>query len=138
MSQEMETQKEVELAGPPAPQIKKIDLRKHITSVFENHGQADPAAWLKYLSATEVTEIERGIETGDIGYQRFVINRFFRNLFGKLTLDKGVNTYDARWCLFDQDTIENWISHFNGAPAKCVIANSLCGMQSNEVSEASQ
>ncbi len=116
----------------------QTDLRKNITSVFAHHGQPDPEAWLKQLTELDVQEIEKAILAGDLPYQRFVINRYFRNALGMATVDKGIDTMNARWCLIDNDTTDNWVHHFKDSTSKCIIKNSLCGMVAPEVSVATQ
>lgn len=104
------------------------DLRDNITSIFANHGQPNPAAWRDHLSDQENKEIEDAIERQDQPYQRFIINRFLRGVLGRLSVEKNVNTHDARFCIFENDTIEAWVRHLSTIPVKCIIENSLCGM----------
>lgn len=106
----------------------KLDLRKNITSVFAHLGQPNPEAWLATVTDAEMKDIEDAIEREDIGYQRFAINRVFRNGLGRATINKGIDTMSARWGLIDNDSIEAWIHHFTDLTAKCIIKNSLFGM----------
>lgn len=111
------------------------DLRDSITSVFQFHEQPVPDAWRKDLSESVNKEIEEAIVAGKIGYQRFLINRHFRNALGKATVDKNIDTMNARWCLIENDTVERWIHHFKDSVSKCIIKNSLCGMVAPETTK---
>ncbi len=103
------------------------DLREAITSVFAVMGQARPEAWLDAMSEGVKKDIEQAIFTGDIKYQRFLINRHFRNQLGNATVKHNTDTLNARWCLIEDDTTDKWLHLFNVA-AKCIVQNSLCGM----------
>ena len=103
------------------------DLRAAITSVFKAMGQENPEAWLKDVSEKVNNDIEKAIVEGDIKYQRFLINRYFRNQLGNATVEKNIDTMNARWCLIENDTADRWLHLFN-VVAKCIISNSLCGM----------
>lgn len=108
------------------------DLRKSVTSVFEQHQQPKPDAWLATMKPEIHAEIDKAIEAGDINYQRFLINRHLRHELGKATIEQNVDTYEARFCLVENDTTETWLELFNGIPAKCIIKNGLCGMVAPE------
>lgn len=103
------------------------DLRKSITSVFAFYKQPNPEAWLSLLNEVDHKEIENAMERCDVMYQRFVINRAFRNALGRARL-AGIDTYNAQWCLIENDTTDRWLHLFKDATAKCIIRHSLCGM----------
>jgi hypothetical protein len=103
------------------------DLRKSISSVFAFYAQPNPDAWLTILSPVDHEEIEKAMASCDVMYQRFVINRALRNVLGRARL-AGIDTYNAQWCLIENDTTDRWLHLFKDSTAKCIIRHSLCGM----------
>ncbi len=53
----------------------------------------------------------------DIGLQRFLINRRWREILGCM----GIDTIDARFCLVDQGYISDWLRLFKDGVIPCLL-----------------
>ena len=73
-----------------------------VNSLLEEAGHPNPKAWQKYLHTDAFV-------TGDLGVQRFLVNRCFRLILGNVSSE---NTMDARYCLVDTGEIKDWARLF--------------------------
>jgi hypothetical protein len=99
-----------------APEV-EVSLVDQITGILASRGHPHPEAWKSVPFALH----PHAIESRDHNVQRFLINRQWQLILGT----SGVDTMDARYCLVDNGSDEDWLASFTNGVAPCIIAHSL-------------
>ena len=87
-------------------------LIEMISELLQKHGHPRPRDWEIFVHR------DAHIST-DLGIQRFLINRYWRENIGLLP----ENTLQVRQCLIDQGPIEDWLRLFEQGVIPCVMRN---------------
>lgn len=90
-------------------------LVKKITDILSKLGHARPADWTLELHPDASITTDQGI-------QRFLINRCFRIILGKVTTEDTINT---RFCLVDTGEIDRWLELFEDGVARTIVRLNL-------------
>ena len=112
---------EAKLAIPPydAEHNRVGYLADLISDVLASAGHKRPTAWLKEVTPdvvkAELTHNE----------QRFLINRYWRNVLGEHGVAANVSTQHERYDLVDQGEIVIWLGLFTENVAPFIVQNDL-------------
>ncbi len=83
-----------------------------ISELLVKHGHPAPKEWEQYVH-------QDAFISPDLGIQRFLINRFWREFIGLMP----ENTFQIRQCLIDQGPIDDWLRLFEQGVIPCVMRN---------------
>ncbi len=83
-----------------------------ISELFEKHGHPAPRAWEQFVHQDAFISL-------DFGIQRFLINRYWREVVGMYP----ENTLHVRQCLIDHGSIDDWLRLFEQGVIPCVMRN---------------
>lgn len=92
--------------------IQDKSLVEVISELLVKHGHPYPRDWEHYVHRDAFI-------SPDVGIQRFLINRYWRELLGLLP----ENTLQVRQCLIDQGPIDDWLRLFEQGVIPCVMRN---------------
>lgn len=83
-----------------------------VSEILAKHGHPNPTEW-------ETLVHKDAFISPDQGIQRFLINRYWRELVGLFP----ENTIQVRHCLIDQGSIADWLRLFEQGVVPCIIRN---------------
>lgn len=83
-----------------------------ISELLEKHGHPAPREWEAYVHQDAFISL-------DLGIQRFLINRYWRDIIGLFP----ENTLQVRQCLIDSGSFDDWLRLFETGVIPCVIRN---------------
>lgn len=87
-----------------------VDFVSNMLSVA---GHPNPTGWTAYVHADAMV-------TNDLNIQRFLINRAWRSIIGRLE-QHDVDTMDVRFCLVDTGEIKDWCRLFQESVLPCIL-----------------
>lgn len=83
-----------------------------ISELLLKHGHPSPRDWERFVHPDAFI-------SSDVGIQRFLINRYWREILGLMQED----TLQERQCLIDQGPIDDWLRLFEQGVIPCVMRN---------------
>lgn len=89
------------------PEARLTDL---IVELLQKHGYPEPTQWLQALHPDALTIPDQNV-------QRFLINRYWRQLLGTFP----TNTMDARYHLVDTGDLSDWLRLFELGVIPCLL-----------------
>jgi hypothetical protein len=89
----------------------EVNLVRDVTTMLQLAGHPEPEAWTEHLD-------RNAFDCSDLKQQRFLINRCWRSLLGKVTTE---NTMDVRYCLIDDGTVLDWTRIFKESVIPCLV-----------------
>lgn len=92
----------------------QINLVDEVSKILEEAGHPRPQDWKRYLDQNALIS--------DTMYQRFLINRCFRQILGEVTTEV---TMDVRYCLVDNGKIKDWLRLFKQGVVPCIVRLNL-------------
>lgn len=90
------------------------NLVPKVTELLAAAGHPRPADWEQYVHPDALVVPDEGI-------QRFLINRYWRETLGALDVD----TLNARYCLVQEGSVDDWVRAFREGVVKCIVANNV-------------
>lgn len=99
-----------------APEV-TVSLVDRITGILAAKGHQNPELW----KSVPFDLHPHAITSKDHMVQRFLINRQWQLILGMADCD----TMDARYCLVDNGSDDDWLTSFEFGVAPCIIAHNL-------------
>lgn len=88
-----------------------------LTRVLKENDYPNPENWKSCLPQDILTDPQ-------VSKNIFIINRYWYDVLGDLSLHHNVDTMDARYCLVNTDDLNNWIQSFIGGVLPCLKKHS--------------
>ena len=88
-----------------------------LTRVLKENNYPNPASWINGLPQEALTD-------PNLAKRVFIINRYWYDVLGSLSLRHKIDTMDARYCLVNTHDLDNWIQSFIGGVLPCLKTHS--------------